>query len=73
LAGLSVDLGPIGAFQIGKYQMLVIKEDFAVVATDAFIVKLDGVPFFASDRDRGSQIAEDFPTVSPLHDAKGQF
>ena len=62
----AVDLGAVGAFQIGEHELLVIFLNLDVVAADAFVVELDGVAFFAADGDWRHEIGEDAPSIRAI-------
>lgn len=72
LAVLAVHPRAVGALQIGEHKMIVVFLDLAMEAADAFVVQLDGISFFAPNRDGGLEICEYSPTICPLDNAKGE-
>ncbi len=55
LNGLAVHLGPVRAFEIGQDQPIVVLLDLDVKTAHTFVVQLDRVALFASNRHRGLQ------------------
>ncbi len=59
----AIDLGSIGALQIGKHQAIVVILDLEVESANAFIVQLNRITLFAPDRNGGIQIIVNPTTV----------
>jgi hypothetical protein len=70
LAILAIHSSPIGALQISKHQVIVVFLDLAVKAADTLVVKLDRVPFFATDRDWGFEVCVNSSTICTLDDTE---
>ena len=63
---LAVDLGAVGALQVGQHELLVVLLDLQVEAADALVVELDGVALLAADGDRRGQVLERASPIGPV-------
>ena len=63
---LAVDLGAVGALQVGKDQLAVVLLDLEVEAADPLVVELDGVAFLAAHGQRRGNAVEVSPAIGPV-------
>ncbi len=63
---MSVDPRAVRAFQVGQNDTAAVFLDFGVKAAHPFIVQLNSIVFFATDRDRRLNVAQDTPTFHSL-------
>ena len=71
LDGLAVDLGAVGAFQVGQHQLALVFLDFQMEAADPLVVELDGVSLLAADSQGGRNILENASPVSAVQNSQG--
>jgi hypothetical protein len=65
LHGLAIDLGAVGASQVGEHQFALILLDLQVKPADPLIVELDRIALFAADGDRrGETVVHPSPVRS---------
>ena len=70
---LAVDLGAVGALQIGDHDLVLIGLDFDVESADPLVVELDRVAFLAADGDGRRQFFEDAAAIGPVQDAQSNL
>ena len=66
---VAVDLGAVGAVEIGKHDLVLIFLDLEMEAADTLVGELDVVPFLAADRDRSGDVVVQPPAVGAVQDA----
>ena len=69
---LAVDLGAVGAFQVGQHHLAFVFLDLQMEAADPLVVELDRVPLFAADGQWGGNVFEDTPPVRPVKNPQGK-
>jgi hypothetical protein len=47
--------------------------NFHVITTDPFVVKLHGIPFLASNRDRGVELVKRFASFRAIDDTERDY
>ncbi len=62
----AVDLGAVGAFQIGEDDFFAVLLDLQMKAADALVVELDGVAFLTADGDGRGDIVEDATSIGTV-------
>ena len=73
LHDMPVHTGAVGAFQVGEDQVVAILLDLGMVTTDALVVEPEEVSFFAANRERHGQVAEEPAFIDAVHDLKGHL
>ena len=63
---LAVDLGAVGALQVGKDQLAVVFLDLQMEAADPLVVELDGIAFLAADGQRRGNVVEVPPAIGAV-------
>ena len=68
---LAIDLGAIGALQVGEDQFAVVFLDLEVEATDPLVVELNGIAFLPADRQRRGNVSEVPPPIGAIQNPQG--
>ena len=63
---LTVDLGAVGALQVGKHQFALVLLDLEMEAADPLVVELDEIAFLAADGQRRGNIIEVPPAIGAV-------
>jgi hypothetical protein len=66
LAILTIDLGAVGAIQIGEDQAIVILLDLQMATADALIIELNGITFFSTNRNGRAKVGKYSTTICAL-------
>ena len=63
---LAVDLGAVGALQVGQDQLALVFLDLQVEAADPLVVELDGIAFLPAHGQRRGNLVEGPPAISAI-------